>query len=54
MVCAIFYTHQTSGAYAGVWAFNCTHQMEKTDDVKPIVAKLFQIFNLQNSWIKGL
>ena len=28
---AIFYMHQTSGACAGVCAFNRTHQMEKTE-----------------------
>ena len=27
----IFYTHQTSGACAGVCACNRTHQMERTD-----------------------
>ena len=28
--CAIFYTHQTIGACAGMCACNCTNQMEKT------------------------
>ena len=28
---AIFYTHQTSGACAGVCECDCTHQMNKTD-----------------------
>ena len=27
---AVFYTHQTSGACAGVCTCKCTHQMEKT------------------------
>ena len=30
MVAAIFYTHQTTGACAGVCACDRTHQMEKT------------------------
>ena len=31
MALAIFYTHQTSGIYAGVCACDRMHQMEKTD-----------------------
>ena len=27
----IFYTYQTSGACAGVYTYDCMHQMEKTD-----------------------
>ena len=34
MACAIFYTHQTSGACAGVCACDRTHQMEKTEFLK--------------------
>ena len=30
MVCAIFHTHQTSCACAGVCAYDRTHQIEKT------------------------
>ena len=33
MARAIFYTHQTSGAYAGVCACHRTHQMEKTEAI---------------------
>ena len=30
MARAIFYTHQTSGACAGICPFNCMHEMDKT------------------------
>ena len=33
VVCAIFYTHQTSGTCAGMIVYNQMHQMEKTVQV---------------------
>ena len=40
MACAIFYTHQTSCAYAGMCACDCTHQMEKTEDFESFLLPL--------------
>ena len=46
MARAIFYTLQTSGACAGVYECDCTHQMEKTTAADHITLKFLKaVFN---------
>ena len=55
MARAIFYTLQTSGACAGVYECDRTHQMEKTTAADHITLKflkaVFNKFHLIHSWI---
>ena len=43
-MCAIFYTHQTSGACAGVCACDRMHQIEKTAVIANMKQKTWRIY----------